>query len=58
MLKTEDLAGTILFYEEKLGFRCTNQMPGEWANQERDGRRLMFSAPTAHRAFEDPVITG
>ncbi len=42
MLQTEDVKGTIAWYESALGFSCVATQRDEWCHLERDGVTLMF----------------
>jgi uncharacterized glyoxalase superfamily protein PhnB len=57
MLWTKDLAASIVFYRNLLGFECTNQTEG-WACLQRDNVELMLSAPNAHESFDRIQFTG
>jgi uncharacterized glyoxalase superfamily protein PhnB len=62
MLESDDLKGTIRFYEEFLGFECVGAFPDaddpQWAALRRDGIEIMFSARNAHSKIEKTVMTG
>lgn len=47
MLAVTDLARTIAFYTQKLGFRCISTFgdPPVWCDLSRDGVSVMFNAP-------------
>src|SRR6185312_1735264 len=57
MLTVPDVAATVAFYTETLGFQAANQMEG-WAVVERDGVEVMFALPNEHVPFERPLLTG
>ncbi len=59
MLWTDDLAGTIAFYCDKLSFTCGeyNEDWG-WAALHRDSCEIMFARPNAHTPFVKPTFTG
>jgi len=59
MLSTEDIAGTINFYVEKLGFTCDayNEEWG-WATLSIDGISIMLSRPNEHTPYENIGFTG
>ncbi|MBX7223779.1 MAG: VOC family protein [Blastocatellia bacterium] len=62
MLEVNNLAETIAFYTENLGFTCCAAFPDvespTWAALERDGIELMFSVRNAHSPVENPTMTG
>lgn len=59
MLETLDLAGTIKFYVETIGFTCDSySAEARWASLKRDGVRIMFSFPNAHRNIKAPILSG
>ena len=47
MLAVTDLARTIAFYRDRLGFSCVNTFgdPPVWCMLRRDGVEIMFNAP-------------
>jgi uncharacterized glyoxalase superfamily protein PhnB len=57
MLTVTDIAATVKFYRELLGFDCISQVEG-WACLRRDGLDLMLALPNAHLPFERPQFTG
>lgn len=61
MLATADLAATIAFYGNNLGFECRGRYPEEnpcWASLWNGDVELAFSIPNDHEPFERPVLTG
>lgn len=55
MIAVTDLARTIRFYVEKLGFNC-NAMFGEppvWCDLDLDGQSMMFNQPAAEATRRD-----
>ena len=59
MLWTEDLAGSVKFYSEKLGFSvnaCSEDWG--WASLSLDAAGIMFSRPNEHIAYEKIGLTG
>jgi len=57
MLRTWDMAGSIAFYRDALGFECEAETE-EWASLRRDGVALMLSVPNAHEGDRMPAFTG
>ena len=59
MMWTENLAATVDFYVEKLGFSC-DELNDEWgwASLSRDDVGVMFSRPNEHTPFEKIGFTG
>lgn len=57
MLTVPEIAPTVAFYRDVLGFACVNPM-GAWACLAKDGIEVMFSLPNAHLPFEKPQFTG
>lgn len=59
MLWTNQLAETLQFYTETLGFTCHeyNEEWG-WASLGRNGVELMLSRPNAHTHVEKPQFSG
>jgi uncharacterized glyoxalase superfamily protein PhnB len=57
MLWVTDVAASVRFYCEHLGFSCSNQLD-YWAVLERDGVEIMFSLPNVHTPFERSMFTG
>lgn len=58
MLETHDFPATLKFYTETLGFRQTAYHEDIWANLERDGAKIMFSAPNEHRNMSQAIMSG
>ena len=59
MLRTKDLAGTVAFWTDRLGFRCDDVSDADgWASLSRDGVGVMIATPNAHVPFETPGFTG
>lgn len=54
---TDDIARSVAFYVDVLGFTCGMQTPG-YANLYRDGVRIMLGAPNAHVPWDGPSFTG
>jgi uncharacterized glyoxalase superfamily protein PhnB len=57
MLTVTDIAATVAFYRQFLGFEVANEMEA-WAAVGRDGVEVMFALPNAHVPFEKPQLTG
>lgn len=57
MLYTNDIEGTIDFYEQILGFKCKGLDEG-WALLSTGDVEIMFSLPNKHIPFDKPVFTG
>lgn len=57
MMITNDLDGTIDFYEKKLGFKCINKTES-WAYLECDAVEIMLTTPNKHVPFVKPEFTG
>jgi uncharacterized glyoxalase superfamily protein PhnB len=59
MLWTEDLAGSVDFYTNVLGFKAEkfNEDWG-WASLSRDGVSLMLSRPNEHTPYDKIGFTG
>ncbi|HWB21191.1 MAG TPA: VOC family protein [Phycisphaerales bacterium] len=55
MLAVRDLAATVRFYVEKLGFNCCSMFgnPPVWAELERNGTAIMFNAPPRESVERD-----
>lgn len=55
MLAVTDLARTVRFYVEKLGFNCSGMHgnPPVWAEVERDGQAFMFNTPPKSHVERD-----
>ena len=59
LIRTKDIAGTIQFYKEILGFDCPNYNENwSWATLSRDGIEMIVAAPNAHMPFEQSAFTG
>lgn len=59
MLWTDQLADTIKFYEQILGFVVQEQNDvWGWASLSKDGVELMLAKPNEHTPFSKPVFTG
>jgi catechol 2,3-dioxygenase-like lactoylglutathione lyase family enzyme len=66
MLETTDVAATVAFYEDVLGFTCTHRIEDNWANVLKDDVRLMFTLLHTHDDGEEqdhehpsaPIMTG
>lgn len=59
MIRTPDLADTIDFYVENLGFKraeCSEEWG--WAVIARDSVSLMIALPNEHMPFSEPAFTG
>jgi len=59
MLWTEDLAGSVDFYTDKLGFTA-NEVNEEWgwASLSKDGTSLMLAKPNEHTPYDKIGFTG
>ena len=57
MLRTWDMAATIEFYTEVLGFVCDSHTES-WASLRRDRVSLMVSGPNYHLEESAPSFTG
>ncbi len=57
MLWTQDLSGSIAFYNNVLGFQCVNRSE-VWACMQKDEVELMLSLPNAHEPFSRIQFTG
>lgn len=59
MLRTWDLAGSVAFYCEVLGFECVarNDEWG-WAHVRREAAEIMLSGPNEHEGDKAPAFTG
>ncbi|MGE5510863.1 MAG: bleomycin resistance protein [Bacteroidota bacterium] len=58
MLSVSDLARTMAFYCDELGFQCTGTFGDPspvWCHLERDGVALMFNQPPAEAMVELPL---
>ncbi|MEO0900141.1 MAG: VOC family protein [Bacteroidota bacterium] len=58
MLEVSDLKESIAFYEEKLGFSCTNKMGDNWAMLSSGKVDLMLSARFSVEKYPQTVLTG
>lgn len=61
MLVTENLAQTIEFYTEFLGFECRGRYPEEnpcWASLCSGAAEIAFNTSNAETNFEKPTLTG
>jgi len=59
MLRTWDLAATISFYTDVLGFTCEAHDPDTgWARLRCGELALMLSAPNRHEGDKAPAFTG
>jgi uncharacterized glyoxalase superfamily protein PhnB len=61
MLATENLAQTIEFYTQNLGFECQGKYPEEnpcWASLCQGNVEIAFNLSNAYTAFEKPLLTG
>ena len=59
MLRTWDMAATITFYTETLGFGCTGASHEDgWAEVERDKVAIMLSGPNEHEGDTSPSFSG
>ncbi|MCG3138230.1 MAG: hypothetical protein HJJLKODD_02091 [Phycisphaerae bacterium] len=61
MLKTNDMAGTIRFYTEVLGFRLHSSWPAEapcWCDLARDQISIMFTTQSEKNRPAEPIMTG
>jgi uncharacterized glyoxalase superfamily protein PhnB len=52
-----DVAATIRFYRDVLGFECVSYTEG-WAALRNGEVEIMISLPNAHLPFEKPLFTG
>ncbi len=57
ILVTDDMARSVRFYVEVLGFTCGLQSAA-YSNLQRDAVRIMLAAPNAHEAWKGPSFTG
>jgi len=57
VLWTDDLAATVAFYRDHLGFQCGEQTEA-WACLERDGIEVMLSLPNRHEPYDRPQFSG
>ncbi len=59
ILRTWNLAESMAFYTNVLGFECERHEPDrEWASLCRDDVRIMFAPPNAHEGDVGPKFTG
>ena len=62
MLATENLAQTIEFYTEKLGFECRGLYPDAqnpcWASLWKDDAEIAFSLTNGDSKIPKPTLTG
>jgi len=59
MLRTWDVAATIAFYTDILGFECTGESDEDgWAELVRDNVAIMLSGPNEHEGDTTPSFTG
>jgi uncharacterized glyoxalase superfamily protein PhnB len=56
-LSTEDVARSVKFYVEQLGFTCTLQS-GSFARVRLGAADIMLAQPNAHLAWQGPRLTG
>jgi uncharacterized glyoxalase superfamily protein PhnB len=57
VFSTEDVARSVKFYVEQLGFTCTLQMDG-FARVRLGAADIMFAQPNAHMPWQGPSFTG
>lgn len=57
MLWTAQIAETVAFYTEVLGFECALQEEG-WAVLLKDEIEVMVALPNDHLPFDGPLFTG
>jgi len=59
MLETKDLAATIEFYKDMLGFTCdTLSEEWGWAHLTKDNISIMFTKPNEERNIPEPIMSG
>jgi catechol 2,3-dioxygenase-like lactoylglutathione lyase family enzyme len=59
MLWTRQLAETVDFYTQKLGFECAElNLEWGWASLFKDDVEVMLALPNEHMPFEKPTFTG
>ena len=58
MLEVNDMEASIAYYQNTLGFSCTNRLHEEWALMERDGVGIMLSARMQRQQHLSPTFTG
>ena len=56
-LSTEDVARSVKFYVEQLGFTCTLQLEG-FARVRLGAANIMLGQPNAHLPWQGPHFTG
>jgi uncharacterized glyoxalase superfamily protein PhnB len=56
-LSTEDVARSVKFYVEQLGFTCTLQLEG-FARVRLGAADIMLALPNAHLPWQGPRFTG
>ncbi len=54
---TEDMARSVRFYVEQLGFTCTLQLEG-FARVRLGAADIMLALPNAHRSWRGPEFSG
>ncbi len=54
---TEDVARSVKFYVDQLGFTCTLQLEG-FARVQLGAAEIMLALPNAHRPWQGPHFTG
>jgi uncharacterized glyoxalase superfamily protein PhnB len=57
VLSTEDVARSVKFYVEQLGFTCTLQLDG-FARVRLGAADIMLALPNAHVPWQGPRFTG
>jgi uncharacterized glyoxalase superfamily protein PhnB len=57
VLTTEDVARSVKFYVEQLGFTCALQLEG-FARVQLGAADVMLALPNAHVAWRGPCFTG
>ncbi len=59
MIWTEDFAGTIEFYTQKLGFECVTRMDEyPWGSLRLNNAAIMVAAPNEHTPYDRIGFTG
>lgn len=59
MIWTEEVAATVAFYVEKLGFICDEFIEEwQWASLHNHEATLMIAKPNLHTPFSKPHFTG
>lgn len=59
ILYTNDVAASIRFYEDVLGFTCDAKIKDNgWASLSKDSIRIMLSKPNVHQSFSASAFTG